>query len=95
VQSDLATLELLCSQFDLLRECESVIKKTGVMIRIVNNGGGKSVVKNPAFTVRADAVDIIYRLGPHFCLTPKSRANILGIKKESGKPNPSLMLKAI
>lgn len=92
---DLQVLRIYCKQFDIVAECEADIAERGVTVPIVNNGGGKSIVKNPAFTAMSEAINTIYRFAPHFGLTPKTRADVQGVAKEPKKADPSKMLRAI
>lgn len=81
---DLKVYEEYCYQFDLIEALRPEMDKGGVL-PIVNNGGGQSMIKNPAFTVYADCVDRVHKLAQQFGLTPLSRSKIAPSHKPKEK----------
>ena len=72
---DLPLFEQYCFQYDVLTDAIEDMKN-GAVIPIKNNGGGKSMIKNPAFTVYAEAYDRIHKTSQQFGLNPLSRERI-------------------
>ena len=84
-----------CFQFDIITAAKKEMSK-GVLIAIVNRGGGESFIKNPAFTVYDAATTKVFQLSQQFGFTPSSRSKIGGLSMGNNKKSdPSELLKAI
>jgi len=79
---DMGLFEEYCYQFDVIDSLRDELKK-GAVVPITNNGGGNSMIKNPAFTVYADAYERIKTTAILFGITPAGRKRLGIVKKEN------------
>lgn len=81
--TDIQNLEVYCSAYQRFREAEAHIAEHGIVVP----GASGGLIKNPAVTVKNEAVKQMASYGGMLGLDPSSRQRLQGPKKE-GDGNP-------
>ena len=68
---DLKNLELYCMQFDIIYEANESIREKGVLMK-----GQNTTIKNPAWQILKESIEIVRKISEKYGFTPVDRAKV-------------------